>query len=406
MPFPLKLDRIFCMLSRMLIIPATLLVLLTITLSAYAEEKPSKARTQSELQRIQEQLKGVKKKEKEAAKQERSVLTDLERMDQNLALKRAEVRKLEGKLSGVSREIVVSSSEMEKYGSKVRKKEADLARRIRAMYKTERAGGPWVLMVSGDYGSILRRYKYLSIMSRRDKAMMEAYKGDLEKVADYNEKLKVQRKEYDKIKTARDAEADKVLAQEAEKKKLLASIRQKKGRYEAMARELEESGRRMRDLLRRLEVEKKARPGTSRPSAPAVVVPTLTGGLDWPVTGKIISVYGKQKHPEYDTYIFKNGIEIQAPAGSDVRAIDGAVVAFANFFKGLGLVTILRHGGDMYTVYAHLANVRVKTGDKVGKGQVIASLADTGSPSGPSLYFEVRKGAEPQDPVRWLKRKK
>ncbi len=406
MPFLLKLDRIHCMLSRMLIISATLLFMLTVTIPAYAEEKPSKAKTQNELQKIQEQLKGVKKKEKEAAKQERSVLTDLENMDQNLEQKRAEVRKLEGKLNGVSREIEGSSSEMEKYGSKVKTKEADLANRIRAMYKTERAGGAWVLLVSGDYGSLLRRYKYLSIMSRRDKAMMEAYKGDLEKVADYNDKLKDQRKEYDKIKTARDAEAAKVQAQEAEKKKLLASIREKKGLYEAMAHDLEESGRRMRDLLNRLEVEKKAKPSPGKPAAPAVVVPALTAGLDWPVSGKIISFFGKQKHPEYDTYIFKNGVEIQAPAGSDVRAIDGAVVAFASFFKGLGQVAILRHGGDMYTVYAHLADVRVKAGDKVGKGQVIASLADTGSSTGPTLYFEVRKGAEPQDPVKWLKRKK
>lgn len=61
--------------------------------------------------------------------------------NQSLAQKRAEVKKLEDKLNGVSREIEGSSSEMEKYGTKVKAKEADLANRIRAMYKTERAGG-------------------------------------------------------------------------------------------------------------------------------------------------------------------------------------------------------------------------------------------------------------------------
>ena len=119
----------------------------------------------------------------------------------------------------------------------------------------------------------------------------------------------------------------------------------------------------------------------------------------------MISFFGRQKHPEYDTYIFKNGIEIQAPMGTEVKAVETAVVAFANWFKGLGLVAILRHGGDFYSVYAHLSELKVKAGDKVQKGQAIATLGDTGAPAGPALYFEVRKGSEAQDPLKLLKKR-
>jgi len=66
-------------------------------------------------------------------------------------------------------------------------------------------------------------------------------------------------------------------------------------------------------------------------------------------------------------------------------------------------VAILKHGGDYYSVYAHLADIRVKLGDKVVRGQVIATLGDTGTSTGPSLYFEIRKGAEALDPLKLLR---
>src|SRR5512135_1797740 len=103
--------------------------------SVFAAEKP--AASKEELRRIQEQLKGVKKKAKEAKKQERSVLADIERMDKSLAAKRAEVRKFESRLQQVSSEISSTEAEMEAKRQKSREKQADLAERLRAMYKMD-----------------------------------------------------------------------------------------------------------------------------------------------------------------------------------------------------------------------------------------------------------------------------
>jgi septal ring factor EnvC (AmiA/AmiB activator) len=369
-------------------IAALLVVLSVITgpLALAAEKTPS----HEELKQIQEQLKGVKKKVKESARQEKNVLTDLEKINRSLEAKKTEVKKLEGKLGQVGREMTATQSEMEDYRAKVQAKQSDLAVRLRDMYKTRRAGGEWVLLLSGDYGSMLRRYKYLTAISERDQSMVQGYEESIDELTKNKE-----------IKTARDTEAVKVQAQEQNKKELLESIRKQKSSYEAMARNLEEQSRRMQDLMRKLEAEARSKKN-ARPLPKNI--PALTGGLDWPVTGTVVSFFGKQKHPVYDTYIYKKGIEIAAPAGSEVRAVEAGQVAFANFFKGLGLIAILRHGGEYYTVYAHLTNLKVKAGEKVNKGQPIAVLGDAG-PSGSSLYFEVRKGSEAIDPLQWLKRK-
>jgi septal ring factor EnvC (AmiA/AmiB activator) len=245
---------------------------------------------------------------------------------------------------------------------------------------------------------MLKRYKYLSVMSGRDKRMMDDYSGALDTLQAQRERLANQKASYEKLKTRRDSEARKVQAEEANKKTLLASIKKQKASYLAMQKELEDSGSRMKELIRTLEAAAKARPVT-----PGPVTGRLKSGLEWPVAGKVISRFGKQKHPEYDTFIYKKGIELQAKLGESVHAVDAAEVVFADWFKGLGLVAILQHGGDFYTVYAHLSDVKVRTGDKVARGQDIASVGDTGAPSGPSLYFEIRKGSDAVDPLTFLK---
>ncbi len=146
--------------------------------SAFAAEKTP---SHEELKQIQEQLKGVKKKVKESARQEKSVLTDLEKINRSLEAKKTEVKKLEGKLGQVGREMTATQSEMESYRAKVRGKESDLAGRLREMYKTRRAGGEWVLLLSGDYGSMLRRYKYLTAISERDRSMVQGYEESIER---------------------------------------------------------------------------------------------------------------------------------------------------------------------------------------------------------------------------------
>ncbi len=64
---------------------------------------------------------------------------------------------------------------------------------------------------------------------------------------------------------------------------------------------------------------------------------------------------------------------------------------------------LLDHGDEYFTISGHLADIRVEVGDEVESRGVIGTVGDTGSLSGPRLYFEVRHGREPQDPTKWLR---
>ena len=80
-------------------------------------------------------------------------------------------------------------------------------------------------------------------------------------------------------------------------------------------------------------------------------------------------------------------------------------MVFADWFQNYGLVVIIGHGADFFTIYGHLDAVRVTTGDWVDAGVDVGTVGETGSRSGPSLYFEIREAAEAIDPQGWLRRR-
>jgi septal ring factor EnvC (AmiA/AmiB activator) len=126
------------------------------------------------------------------------------------------------------------------------------------------------------------------------------------------------------------------------------------------------------------------------------------GNLNLPVRGEVIATFGRKRHPEFNEYVFQKGIEIQAPIGEPILAVEAGKVVFSGRFTGYGKLIILDHGSGYFTVYAHASELLKKEGDSVKKGETIALVGDTDSIKGPYLYFEVRKDGKPEDPLLWL----
>lgn len=140
--------------------------------------------------------------------------------------------------------------------------------------------------------------------------------------------------------------------------------------------------------------------GTPREVATAVTAPPPTSGKGflWPVRGRVISGFGgKSKGLQND------GINIQADRGEPVLAVENGVVAYAgNELRGFGNLLLIKHSDGWVTAYAHNDLLMVKRGDKIAKGQNIATVGSTGSVKIPQLHFELRKGKEAVDPLKHL----
>jgi len=127
----------------------------------------------------------------------------------------------------------------------------------------------------------------------------------------------------------------------------------------------------------------------------------LTGSVPsfrWPVRGRVIAGYGAKVNGSAN-----DGINLSVPEGTSVKAAEDGVVAYAgNELKGYGNLVLVRHANGFVTAYAHASEVKVKRGDQVKRGQVVALAGQTGNVNSPQLHFEIRKGSTPIDPTQYL----
>jgi septal ring factor EnvC (AmiA/AmiB activator) len=132
----------------------------------------------------------------------------------------------------------------------------------------------------------------------------------------------------------------------------------------------------------------------------------VKGALQWPSSGKVVAFFGHQKHPKFDTFLQRKGIDIKANQGSVIRSAFDGIVAFADWVKGYGLLLIIDHGLGDVSLYAHASSLLVNVGDRVKGGQPVGAVGDTGLTGDSMLYFEVRAGGKPVDPIKWLSARK
>lgn len=133
-------------------------------------------------------------------------------------------------------------------------------------------------------------------------------------------------------------------------------------------------------------------------STPYTPPKNRTAKFLWPVKGTVVSnfgVIGKGRK--------NDGINIKAARGTDVKAADKGTVAYAgNELKGFGNLILIKHTDGWITAYAHNDKLLVKKGQKVIKGEKIATVGSTGSVDSPQLHFEVRAGKKAVDPRKYL----
>ena len=118
----------------------------------------------------------------------------------------------------------------------------------------------------------------------------------------------------------------------------------------------------------------------------------------WPVRGHVISRFGQSNGGAAS-----EGIKLAVPEGTAVRAAEDGKVAYAGSdLKHLGNLVLVRHANGYVSVYAHNSEINVRPGDEVRRGQTIAKAGQSGNAASPQLYFELRKGKNPVDPMGYL----
>lgn len=362
-------------------------------------------RQRQALERIQAEIREKKRSSEQAERKMESLLESIQELDAQLMQSRLERQEISRKLKEKDRELEEINERLASVRARMSERRRSILARLRVQYMEGRMGVLKALLTADNYTDLHRRYQYLAAVSRREYNLFEEYRKDVGRL----EQIERQRATARDVMLSLKEEIEQKLReiQEGKRRKnlFLAKIMEEKESYDRMVAELERSAARVDALLKDL-LEQRARMATAQIQQRGGKAHALLGQFLWPADGEVVAHFGRQKHPQFNTYIQRKGIDIRTPEGSGIRAVMGGTVAFADWLKGYGLVAILDHGNGFFSLYAHASALVVKAGDRVQAGQIIGMTGDTGMTNDNTLYFELREGAEPVDPLIWLAKRK
>ena len=163
-------------------------------------------------------------------------------------------------------------------------------------------------------------------------------------------------------------------------------------------------GQQVEELARRIE-ERMAGAGQEYQAGAAnqvrQVAANMPSGLPpmvWPINAPVSSGFGWRQDPFTGEQAWHAGIDMAAPEGTPIRSCWPGTVTHAGPDEGYGLTVVIAHDGGWESRYAHNQVNQVSVGDRVGAGERIALVGNTGRSTGPHLHFELRQGALAWDP--------
>ncbi len=121
-----------------------------------------------------------------------------------------------------------------------------------------------------------------------------------------------------------------------------------------------------------------------------------------PLGGRYSSYYGSRVHPIFQNRGFHNGVDIAAPQGTPVSASRAGVVTAAGWMGGYGKAVVIEHGDGFKTLYGHLSQIGVSSGQRVAAGRFIGRVGSTGYSTGPHLHFTLWHNEKLLNPMKVL----
>jgi septal ring factor EnvC (AmiA/AmiB activator) len=365
-------------------------VLLLLAGAAEAQNDPNAEQNE----RAQRRIRALQAESDRLAAQSRTVFGELRKLEIDRALKQEELAKIDRDLLRVTVDRDATAKRLAELEATRVAGTPGVAERLVELAKRGRAGYVQLLLASNDVRAMGRMARGVAAVAELDRLRLETHRKNLAAETAALQQLTRQRAEVAALqKDAARAKAA-VDAAVSARNRMIDDLDRRRDLAAQYVEELQQAQRELAQTLASTE-------GTSR----VVTLPIgpFRGDLPWPIQGNVVSRFGRASSGRFGTSIVRNGIEIAASEGADVRAVHEGTVAYAAPFTGFGTLVIVDHGDNAFTLYGHLAEAVVSAGTNVSRGTVLGTVGQ--SPSGAAAaYFEVRIDGRPTDPVQWLRR--
>lgn len=426
------------------------LALICLLNPAFADDE--RAQTQKQLDATRQDITELKKALSQLQEEKSGVQKDLRSTE-------TEMGKLEKQVEALQKELKKSETELQRLDGEKKKLQSArveqqrlIAIQARAAYQSGRQEYLKLLLNQQNPEKFARTLTYYDYVSQARLEQLRSFNETLRQLAEVEKdidmqqaQLLVQKSSLDDQKAQLDtvrqqrqvalaklnqdykARDQKLQARQQDQTDLTKVLKTIEETLARQAREAEEA--RQKALLAQQEAEKRAREQEAlaksrgkddsdeaprRPTkAPGTLVSSAgqsfggafeqaKGKLPWPVDGRLLARFGETRGDDERTKW--DGVMISAAAGSQVHAVHGGRVVFADWLRGAGLLVILDHGNGYLSLYGHNQSLLKEAGDVVKAGEAIATVGNSGGGQDtPALYFAIRQQGRPSDPAQWCR---
>jgi len=342
--------------------------------------------------RAADRIRALQRESDALAARSRTVLTELRQLEVTRALRAEELAAVNQRLSTVAAKVTASEVRVAELERQRIARTPALEGRLEALYKRGGSDGYVRLLLATTAGrDLARASRGVVALARVEELRIAAHRKLLATERGARDQLASEERQVTRLRaeaSALDLAARRAVA---DRTRLLDQLDNRRELAAQYVGELEQARTRLQATIAGLAT-------TGRADLP---LKPFQGDLAWPVAGPLLSRFGRAPS-SFGTAIQKNGIEIGAPVGTPVHAVHGGTVAYAAPFTGFGVLVILDHGENTFTVYGHLAGTALRPGTQLTRGQAVG--ASGANPTGqPVAYFEVRIDGRPVNPLQWLK---
>lgn len=359
-----------------------------------------------------------------------SIESQISKLDSEIATTNSNIDRVEAEIAETVKEVEKLQASIASLEKKIKERDIVLRERVRAMQAN---GDPVdyldVLLGANSFSDFIDRYSTVTTLLDADRAIMKQQAEDQKQLEE--EKVIVEQKlsELEDNKSELEGLKASLESQKNQKDKLVRQLNAEQQRLNAEKENLETEFQeayevskelhqeimaeesRMAELARQAEIERKRQLASQQAAsgsngsngggsvssgggASAIKPPSVSSG-NWtrPAAGRISSEFG------YRNISFASsnhrGIDMANSIGTPVVAAGDGVVQRTGTLGTYGNIVMITHSvnGQVFTtLYAHLSSASVSPGQVVSKGQVIASMGNTGRSSGPHLHFEFHVG--------------
>ncbi|MCB0362426.1 MAG: peptidoglycan DD-metalloendopeptidase family protein [Bdellovibrionales bacterium] len=287
----------------------------------------------------------------------------------------------QGDASSVARSIV-------RLENRVKLQRSLLSRRLRTLYKMGEQGVLQAIFSSQTAYELDRNMAFLKKVTHRDYEIIQDFENNLFDLEKQRKKLRKNIQKLTRAQSQLKAQESLLEKEQKMKSRLLSQLRQARQDY----------------LSQMMGIRKQVDNLTDHQELPQLLEESFferKGTLPLPIVGKILQDYGLTQDEQYKFKLSHKGLFFLSPVGNPVHVVFNGTVQFAGPIDGYGKTIIIDHGDRFYSVYGNNRSLKVKSGQKISEGDIIAESGINGKGLS-GLYFEIRHFSDSVNPKQWV----